>query len=70
MASIYQRTNKDSKKVWRMVIRMKGHPTICDHFDRKQQAEDEAKKIESQIKEGKYVSNKAKDKTLAELIDL
>jgi integrase len=70
MASIYQRTNKDGKKVWRMVIRMKGHPTICDHFDRKQQAEDEARKIEAQIRDGKYVSNKAKDKTLAELIDL
>lgn len=49
---------------------MKGHPTICKHFDRKVEAEDEAKKIETQINEGKYVSNKAKEKTLAELIDL
>lgn len=67
MASIYKR--KDGKG-WRMVVRIKGHPTICDHFDRKQEAEDEAKKIEAQIKEGKYVCNKAKDKTLAELINL
>src|SRR5438876_478618 len=36
MASIYE--PKDSKH-WRAVIRMKGDPTVCDHFERKQKAE-------------------------------
>lgn len=70
MASIYQRTNKDGSKVWRMVIRIKGYPTICEHFDRKQEAEDRAQEIEIQIKRGKYSPNKAKEKTLADLVDL
>jgi integrase len=70
MASIYQRTNKDGSKVWRMVVRMKRHPAICEHFDRKQEAEDKAKEIELKIKQGKYSPNKAKEKTLAALIDL
>lgn len=69
MASIYQRTNKDGSKVWRAVIRIKGHPVVCKHFDRKQEAEDKAKEIELQIKRGKYTPNKAKDKTLANLIE-
>jgi hypothetical protein len=44
MASIYKR--KDGKG-WRAVIRMKGHPRICDHFERKQEAEDWAQEIET-----------------------
>lgn len=31
MASVYQRTNKDGSKVWRVVVRVKGHPTVCEH---------------------------------------
>ena len=62
MASIYQRTNKDGTKVWRAVIRIKGHPSVCDHFDRKQEAEDWAKDTELKIKRGKYSPNKAKRK--------
>jgi len=42
--------------------------TICEHFDRKVKAEDRAKEIETQIKNGRYISNKVKEKTLAELI--
>ena len=35
MASIHQGKNKDGiKKSWRAVIRTKGHPTVCEHFDR------------------------------------
>lgn len=69
MASIYQRINKDGSRVWRAVIRIKNHPTICEHFDRKQEAVDWANEIELQIKRGKYARNKAKEKTLADLID-
>lgn len=32
MASIYQHANKDGSKVWRAVIRLKGHPSVCEHF--------------------------------------
>ena len=70
MASIYPRTNPNGTKVWRAVIRMKGHPVVCDHFDRKQEAEDWAHDTEQQIKRGKYSSNKAKEKTVAELLDV
>lgn len=67
MASVYQRTNKDGSKVWRVVVRVKGHPTVCEHHERKQVAYDRA---ELQIKQGKFISNKAKEKTLNELINL
>jgi integrase len=67
MASIYKR--KDGRG-WRAVIRIKNHPTVCDHFDRKEEAEDWAKETELKIKLGKYSPNKAKEKTVANLIDL
>jgi len=70
MASIFQRTNKDGTKVWRAVIRIKGHPTVCDHFDRKQEAQDWAQETERQIKLGKYnFAKHDQKKTLADLID-
>ena len=43
MASIYKR--KDGKG-WRAIIRIKNHPTVCDHFDRKEEAEDWARETE------------------------
>ena len=70
MASIYQRTNKDGSKVWRAVIRIKGHPSVCHHDERKQAVEDWAKETETKIKNGKYDFAKNKEKTLSELIDL
>lgn len=71
MASIYQRTNKDGSKVWRAVIRKKGHPIVCKCFDRKQEAEDWANETENNIKRGNYSNNQAKHKkTVADLIDL
>jgi integrase len=51
MASIYKRKDGNG---WRAVIRIKGYPTICDHFERKQQAIDWANDIERQIKLGQY----------------
>lgn len=67
MASIYKR--KDGKG-WRAVIRIKNHPTVCDHFDRKEEAEDWARETERKIKLGQYSPNRAKEKTVADLIDL
>ena len=71
MASIYQRINKDGSKVWRAVIRIKGHPSVCYHNERKQVVEDWAKDKEQQIKRGKHSPDQAKQKkTIADLIDL
>ncbi|HSX03877.1 MAG TPA: tyrosine-type recombinase/integrase [Rhabdochlamydiaceae bacterium] len=54
MASIYKRKNENGTVVWRAVIRIKGYPTVCDHFERKQEAEDWSKEVERQIKLGQY----------------
>lgn len=55
---------------WRAVIRTKGHPTVCETFDRKQEAEDWERETKKQIKSGKYRFTKpSQKKTLAELID-
>lgn len=54
MASIFKRKNKDGTSCWRAVVRIKGYPTVCNHFDRKQEADDWAANIESQIKVGKF----------------
>ena len=53
MASIYKRKNKIGTTAWRVVVRIKGHPTVCDHFERKQQADDWATETERQIKSGR-----------------
>lgn len=55
MASIYKRKSKDGKSaVWRAAIRMKGYPTVCNHFERKQEADDWVKDTERRIKLGQY----------------
>lgn len=55
MASIYKRKGKDGKiSGWRVVIRIKGFPTTCKTFDRKQQAEDWAHETEQRIKLGQF----------------
>lgn len=54
MASIQKRKNKNGTSHWRVVIRIKGYPTVCNHFDRKQEAEDWAADVERQIKQGKF----------------
>ncbi len=54
MASIYKRKNKDGTSCWRAVIRIKGHPSVCNHFDRKQEAEDWSQDVERKIKQGQF----------------
>lgn len=70
MASIYKRTNKNGSTVWRAVIRIKGHPSVSNHFERKQEAKDWAKEVESKIQVGKYKFGQEADRqrTLSELI--
>jgi len=67
MASIYKR--KDGKG-WRAVIRIKGYPTVCDHFDRKPEAEDWARVTEHKIKLGQYKFDQHNQlHTFSELLD-
>jgi len=54
MASIYKRKNKNGTACWRAVVRIKGHPSISNHFERKQEAEDWASDVERQIKLGQF----------------
>ncbi len=54
MASISKRKNKNGTSHWRAVVRIKGYPTVCNHFDRKQEADDWAADVERQIRQGKF----------------
>ncbi|HEY4832289.1 MAG TPA: site-specific integrase [Waddliaceae bacterium] len=70
MASIQKRINKNGTSHWRVLIRLKGYPTVCNHFDRKKEAEDWAQAIERQIKAGKYKFERANhQRTFLELTD-
>lgn len=52
------------------MVRIKGYPTVCNHFDRKQEAMDWAADVERQIKLGKYkFGREDQKKTLSDLID-
>lgn len=67
MASIYKR--KDGKG-WRAVVRIKGYPTACAHFDRKPEAEDWAHETERKIKLGQFKFDQHKRlHTFSELLD-
>ncbi len=54
MASIYKRKNRDGTTCWRAVIRIKGYPSVCNHFDRKHEAEDWSQDVERKIKQGQF----------------
>jgi integrase len=54
MASVYKRKNEDGTVCWRAVVRIKGHPSVCNHFERKQEADDWAADVERQIRLGQY----------------
>ena len=70
MASIQKRKNKNGTSHWRAVVRIKGYPTVCNHFDRKQEAEDWAADVERQIKLGKFKFDQHKQQyTFSQLLD-
>jgi hypothetical protein len=70
MACITKRKNKDGTSHWRSIIRIKGHPTVCNHFDRKQEAEDWASDTERQTRLGKYKFDQYKEqRTFAQLLE-
>ena len=70
MASIFKRKNENGTTVWRAVVRIKGYPTVCNHFDRKQEAEDWASNVERQIKAGQFKFDQHNQiRTFAELTE-
>ena len=39
--SLYKRKDRNGKVTgWRVVVRIKGYPTVCKEFERKQEADD------------------------------
>lgn len=70
MASIYKRKNSDGTWVWRAVVRIKGYPSVCNHFERKQEAEDWAADVERNIRLGQFKFDQHKNQhTYAELME-
>jgi len=70
MASIFKRKNANGTTVWRAVVRIKGYPSVCTHWDRKQEAEDWAHDVERQIKAGQFKFDQHKQlHTFSELVD-
>jgi len=70
MASIQKRKNKNGTSHWRAVVRIKGFPTVCNHFDRKQEADDWAQEVERQIKMGQFKFERVNThRTFADLVE-
>lgn len=51
--SIFKRKLKSGYS-WRAVVRIKGYPTVCKSFDRKQEAEDWEKETKRRVKQGEF----------------
>lgn len=67
--SIFKRKLKNGY-TWRAVIRIKGYPTICETFERKQEAEDWEKETKNRIKQGQFKFDQHKKQyTFNDLID-
>ena len=56
MATIYKRKIKDGARVrgWKAAVHIKGCLTVCEIFDRKQEADDWVQQIEHKIKMGQF----------------
>lgn len=68
-ASIQKRKNKNGTSHWRAVVRIKGFPTVCSHWDRKQEAEGWAQGVECQIKIGQFKFERVNiHRTFADLV--
>ena len=70
MASIQKRKNKNGTSHWRVIVRLKGYPTVCNHFERKQEAEDWGSDVERKIRQGQFRFDQHNQKrTLTELVE-
>ena len=70
MANINERKQKNGKTVYRVRVRVKGHPLQTATFDRKTDARRWASSTEAAIREGRHFkTTEAKRHTLGEMID-
>ncbi|MGM0578959.1 MAG: tyrosine-type recombinase/integrase [Myxococcota bacterium] len=70
MATIQERTSSDGSKSYRVLVRLKGHPTQQATFQRKTDAKRWAQQTEAAIREGRFFDKvEARKHTLADLID-
>ncbi|MGM0575081.1 MAG: tyrosine-type recombinase/integrase [Myxococcota bacterium] len=70
MATIQKRTGKDGTTSYRVLVRLKGHPTQRATFQRKMDAKRWAQQTEAAIREGRYFHRvEARKHTLADLVD-
>lgn len=69
--SVYKRTDRKGKVVgWRVVVRIKGYPTVCKQCDRKEEAEYWETKIKQEIKAGQFQFERHKvQRTFSDLVD-
>jgi integrase len=68
MATVQKRKNDDGTTSYRVMVRLKGHPTATATFSRLTDAREWAKTTESDMKAGRYFSA-SKLKTLGDLFD-
>lgn len=68
MATVQKRKNDDGTTSYRVMVRLKGHPTATATFGRLTDAREWAKTTEADMKAGRYFSA-SKLKTLGELFD-
>jgi integrase len=68
MATVQKRENDDGTTSYRVMIRLKGHPTATATFARRTDAREWGAKTESDMKAGRYFSA-SKLKTLGDLFD-
>jgi len=67
--SIYKRKLQNGYS-WRAVVRIKGYPTVCATFDRKQEAVDWEEATKRRIKQGQFKFDQHKlQSTFIELVD-
>lgn len=70
MANITERRRKDGKTVYKVQVRVKGHPSQTATFERKTDAKRWGQQTESAIREGHHFPTvEAKRHTVAELLD-
>lgn len=69
--SVYKRKDRNGKVTgWRVVIRMKGYPTVCKECERKQEAEDWEIRVKREIKAGQFQFDQHKmQRTFSELVE-
>jgi hypothetical protein len=69
--SVYKRKDRNGKITgWRAVIRIKGYPTVCGEFERKQEADDWKIRTIREIKAGQFQFEQNKmQRTFGDLVE-